>query len=124
MEGETIATEAPKEGDQTQGQTRMTAKSKSRSSPRAGTRYLQLIRRFPLCPIRSDEQLHQAIEVVNNLLDRGPRAPGANACLDALGRLVMKDGTEHHPMPRIGSREHLFAWVVDTRCNPWDDPRR
>ena len=41
-----------------------------------GDRYLELIHRFPLRPIRSDAELDRAIEVIDSLVDRDDLAGG------------------------------------------------
>jgi HTH-type transcriptional regulator/antitoxin HigA len=91
----------------------MTAKSKSRPTPRVGARYLQLVRRFPLCPIRSDEQLDQAIATVNGLLDRGPLAPDEDDYLEVLSDLIRKYETEHHPMPPVSDAD-MLRFLIDS----------
>ena len=45
----------------------MAARTKA---PWKADRYLELVHRFPLRPIRSDKELDQAIRVLDSLLDR------------------------------------------------------
>jgi HTH-type transcriptional regulator/antitoxin HigA len=92
----------------------MTAKTKSRSSPRVGARYLQLIRRFPLCPIRDDEQLDRAIGIVNGLIDRETLAPDEDDYLEVLSDLIRKYETEHHPMPPVSDAD-MLRFLIDSR---------
>ena len=69
--------------------------------------YFQLVRRFPLRPIRTDGELDQAIAVVNLLIDKGELTPGEDDYLDVLGDLVEKYEAEVHPMPPVSDAEML-----------------
>ncbi len=51
-------------------------------------RYLTLIRRFPLRPIRSEAELDRAQAVIDELLDHGRLDPAEQDYLDVLGDLV------------------------------------
>jgi len=70
-------------------------------------RYLELIRAFPLRPIRSDEQLDQAIEVIDSLLDRGHLGPGEKDYLDVLSDQVERYEETNVPIPRASDAEIL-----------------
>ena len=52
-------------------------------------RYFQLVRKFPLKAIASEEELDQAIEIVDGLIDRGFESltPGEEAYLDVLSEI-------------------------------------
>jgi HTH-type transcriptional regulator / antitoxin HigA len=65
-----------------------------------GAEYRQLIHRFPLRPLRSDNDLDAAIEVLNELIDRGDLATEEEDYMEVLGSLVHAYETEHHPMPK------------------------
>ncbi len=58
-------------------------------NPSGRTRYLALVRRFPLRPLRSEEELDEATEVLNSLLDRD-RDPWEEDYLEILGDLIEK----------------------------------
>ncbi len=75
------------------------------SSPERGP-YFELIRRFPLRPIRSDEELMQAIAVVRTLLVRA-LDEGERDYLDVLSDLVEKYESEEHPMPPVSDADML-----------------
>lgn len=92
----------------------MTAKAKARSAPRAGARYLELVCGFPLRPLRSDEELDQAIEVVNGLIDRDKLTPEEDDYLDVLGDLIRKYETEHHPMPPVSDAD-MLRFLIESR---------
>jgi len=63
--------------------------------------YLELICRFPLRPIHSDEQLRQAIAVIDSLLSREPLAPEEKDYLEVLSDLVERYESEKHPMTPV-----------------------
>lgn len=69
-----------------------TAKGKVRDS------YLALIKKFPLAPIKSDEQLRHALEVINALLAQGRLDGGEEDYLDVLSDLVESYEDEHFPI--------------------------
>jgi HTH-type transcriptional regulator/antitoxin HigA len=72
-----------------------------------GDRYLELIRRFPLRPIRSEEELDRAIAVIDSLIDRDDLSPDEQDYLDILGDITEKYETEHHPLPPVSDAEML-----------------
>jgi HTH-type transcriptional regulator / antitoxin HigA len=70
-------------------------------------RYLELIRRYPLRPIRSDAELDRAIAVIDSLTDRDDLTREEDDYLDVLGDLVEKYEAEQHPMPPLPDAEML-----------------
>jgi HTH-type transcriptional regulator / antitoxin HigA len=78
----------------------------ARGTP-VGDLYFALIRRFPLRPIRSDEELDRAVAVVDALLDRDDLAAEERDYLEVLGDLVEKYETENHPLPGVSDAEML-----------------
>jgi HTH-type transcriptional regulator / antitoxin HigA len=61
-------------------------------------RYLELVRRFPLRPIRSEEELDDAIRVIDMLVDQEKRSDAEEDYLDVLGDLIEAYEDVHHPM--------------------------
>lgn len=61
--------------------------------------YLDLVRRFPLRPIRSDEELDRAIAVVDDLTDRDDRDEAEGDYLFVLGDLIRRYEKAAHPIP-------------------------
>lgn len=61
--------------------------------------YLELVRRFPLRPIRTDPELDRAIAVINQLLDRDDLDSGEDDYLDVLGDLVKSYEDKTNPIP-------------------------
>lgn len=76
--------------------------------------YFELIQRFPLRPIRSDEELEQAIEVINSLIIRGDLDAGEQDYLDVLTDLVEKYEADEHPMAPV-SDAALLRHLIEAR---------
>jgi HTH-type transcriptional regulator/antitoxin HigA len=72
-----------------------------------GDLYLNLIRAFPLRPLRSDADLDAAVAVIDSLVDRGELAPQERDYLDVLARLVEDYEDEHDPLPELSGVEAL-----------------
>jgi HTH-type transcriptional regulator/antitoxin HigA len=72
----------------------MQAKATSRQRPKAD-RYMELIHRFPLKPIKNDKEHGQAVEIVGELLGR-KLDDSASDYLDTLILLANKYEDEHH----------------------------
>ncbi len=70
-------------------------------------RYLDLVRSFPLRPLRSDEELAQAIGVIDSLIGRGNLDDGEQDYLDILTDIVEKYEVEEHPMPPVSDAAML-----------------
>jgi HTH-type transcriptional regulator/antitoxin HigA len=85
------------------------AKVRPRAVPGAETsdRYFELVRQFPLRPIRSDDELARAIDVVNSLIDRAELDQDEDDYLEVLGDLVERYETENHPIPPVSDAEML-----------------
>jgi HTH-type transcriptional regulator / antitoxin HigA len=58
--------------------------------------YLQLVRRVPLRPIRSDDELDRAIEMVDELIDHDKRGADERDYLDVLSDLIERYETDAH----------------------------
>jgi HTH-type transcriptional regulator/antitoxin HigA len=65
------------------------------------------VQKFPLRPIRSDQDLDRAIAIINSLIDRSGLSPDEDDYLDVLGDLVEKYETEHHPMLPVSDADML-----------------
>jgi HTH-type transcriptional regulator / antitoxin HigA len=75
--------------------------------------YFELVRKFPLRPIRSDEELMQAIAVIRPLLARA-LDEGEQDYLDVLSDLVEKYEAEEHPMPPVSDAD-MLRHLIDAR---------
>lgn len=69
--------------------------------------YFELVFRFPLRPIRSDEELDEAVRMVDSLLDRRGLAPEEEDYLDVLGDLIERYESEAHPTAPVSDAEML-----------------
>jgi HTH-type transcriptional regulator / antitoxin HigA len=86
--------------------------------------YLDLVRRFPLRPIRSDEGLAQAIAVIDSLIIRGDLDSGEQDYLDVLTDLVEKYEADEHPMAPVSDAvmlRHLMEARGITQSKLADD---
>ena len=101
-----------------------TALTHPRSSPeqdrehcrRAGTpgcgpsrvaRYMELVAKFPLRPLRSERDLDRATKIVNALAIRGNLSRGEQDYLDVLTDLVEAYERDHHPIPDLSGPDML-----------------
>ncbi len=69
--------------------------------------YFDLVRQFPLRPIRSDQELDEAVRMVDSLLDRRNLAAGEEDYLEVLGDLIERFEREAHPMAPVSDAEML-----------------
>ncbi len=69
--------------------------------------YFDLVRQFPLRPLRSDEDLNHAVAMVDALLDRASLLPEEQDYVDVLSNLVHDYESEEHPMPPLPDHEML-----------------
>jgi HTH-type transcriptional regulator/antitoxin HigA len=75
------------------------ANAKTKTGRRtASDGYLDLVRRFPLRPIRNEKELDRAIAVIDALLDREQLTVAEEDYLDVLGDLVEHYEDQHHPI--------------------------
>jgi HTH-type transcriptional regulator / antitoxin HigA len=78
-----------------------------RKSRKESDTYFELIHQFPLRPLRDDEELDRAIQVVDSLLDRNHLGQGEKDYLNVLSGLVESYEAENHPMPPASDAEML-----------------
>jgi HTH-type transcriptional regulator / antitoxin HigA len=83
-------------------------------SDAVGDRYLELIRRFPLRPLRTDAELDRAITVIDDLIDRDDLEPEEEDYLEVLGDLVEKYEAEQHPMPPVSDAD-MLRHLIESR---------
>lgn len=74
---------------------------------RCSARYLKLIKRYPLRPIRSEAELDVAISVLNTLLDRPKLAQDEKDYRDVLGDLIHQFESEYYPPEPVSDAEML-----------------
>ncbi len=88
------------------------ARSRDTTSSRAvygqrEDRYLELVRTFPLRPLRTDAYLDAAVAVIDSLIDRDELTAPEQDYLDVLGDLVEAYETETVPMTPVGDADVL-----------------
>jgi len=76
-------------------------------------RYLDLIRRFPLRPLRTDADLDAAVAVIDELIDRAALTAAEQDYLDVLSDLVESYETQTIPMRPVGDAELLRFLIQD-----------
>ena len=76
-------------------------------------RYLALIRRFPLVPIRDDEHLTLAIAMIDELIDRDELSDSERDYLYVLSELVERYEDEHVELPHLSGVEMLRFLIED-----------
>src|SRR5260370_6479594 len=77
-------------------------------------RYLALIRRFPLRPLRTEADLDAAVAVLDELIDGAALTAPEQDYLDVLSDLVETYETEMIPMRPFGDAELLSFMIVHT----------
>jgi HTH-type transcriptional regulator / antitoxin HigA len=77
-------------------------------------RYLELILAFPLRPIRTDAEHHDAVVMLDALIDRGELAPEEEDYMDVLGELVRAYEDEHHPLPAASDMD-MLRHLIESR---------
>jgi HTH-type transcriptional regulator / antitoxin HigA len=70
-------------------------------------RYLQLVRHFPLRPLRTDADLDAAVAVVDSLIDQETLSAAEQDYLDVLSDLVEAYEAEAVPMSPVGDADML-----------------
>src|ERR1700732_410456 len=81
---------------------------------KTGDRYLDLVRRFPLRPLRTDADLDAAIAVIDALIDHPRLTASEQAYLDVLSDLVEADEAEMVPIRPVGDAE-LLRFLVEQK---------
>ncbi len=77
--------------------------------------YFELVRKFPLRPIRSDAELDAAIAVVDCLIDQEDLSTDEADYLEVLSDLVEKYETEQHPMPDVSDAD-MLRHLIESRA--------
>jgi HTH-type transcriptional regulator/antitoxin HigA len=70
-------------------------------------RYFELVHQFQLRPIRWDDELARAIDVVNSLVDQGELSVDEEDYLEVLEDLIEKYEAEDYPTPRASAADML-----------------
>jgi HTH-type transcriptional regulator/antitoxin HigA len=76
--------------------------------------YLELIQRFALRPLRSAEELTEAIKVIDSLISRGDLDSAEQDYLDILTDIVEKYEADAQPMPAV-SDSVMLRHLIEAR---------
>lgn len=76
--------------------------------------YFDLVRRFPLRPIRSERELDRATTVIDELISRPKLDPDEEDYLDVLSDLTEKYEEENHPIPPASDAE-MLAFLIEQK---------
>ena len=77
-------------------------------------RYLELVRAFPLRPLRSDDDLRRAVAMIDALTDRERLDTDEEDYLQVLATLVESYEEEHHPLPPV-SDAAMLRHLIESR---------
>jgi hypothetical protein len=77
-------------------------------------RYFDLVRKFPLRSLRSDDDLARAIGVIDTLIVRGDLDDGKQDYLDILTNTVEKYEDDEHPMSPV-SDSAMLRHLIEAR---------
>jgi len=77
-------------------------------------RYLELVRQFPLRPLRTDADLDHAVDVIDSLIDQESLSPPEQDYLDVLSDLVEAYEAEAVPMRRVDDA-NMLRFLIDNR---------
>ena len=90
----------------------MTTRIKGPRRPR--DTYFELVKRFPLRPIRSERELGRAIEVIDSLIDRDDLDLDEQDYLDVLGNLTERCEEEKHPLRPVTDAQ-MLAFLIEQK---------
>ena len=77
-------------------------------------RYLDLVRRFPLRPLRTDDDLNAAVAMVDTLLDEASLSPPEQDYLDVLSDLIEAYEADAVPMRPVGDAA-MLRFLIDQK---------
>jgi HTH-type transcriptional regulator/antitoxin HigA len=81
---------------------------------RISAKYLQLIRSFPLRPIRSEAELDRAEAILHQLLDAANLSAPAQDYLEVLGNLIDEYESKAHPIEPL-SPNQMLAMSIESK---------
>jgi HTH-type transcriptional regulator / antitoxin HigA len=90
---------------------------------RGQDRYLELIRVFPLRPIRNEDEQVAAIKVIDALIDAPSLTPPEQDYLDVISDLLEAYEDVHEPEPEVSDAE-MLAYLMDIQGRTQTDVAR
>jgi HTH-type transcriptional regulator / antitoxin HigA len=88
--------------------------TKTKTAKAVRDRYLDWIREFPLRPIRSNRELHDALAVIDRLLSQKRLLHEERDYLDVLSGLVERYEKEEYPMSPVSDGE-MLAHLIEAK---------
>lgn len=82
--------------------------------------YIELVQAFPPRPIKSEEEMLAAQEIIDSLIDRAPLTPDEEDYLDLLGTLVYEYEQTLEPIPDIYGVDLLKVLIEDNELRQKD----
>jgi HTH-type transcriptional regulator/antitoxin HigA len=76
-------------------------------TPRGTARYMEMVARFPLRPLRSERDLDRATKIVNELAVRGNLSRGEQDYFEVLTDMVEAYERIHYPIPDLSGPDML-----------------
>lgn len=86
----------------------------TKSAPKFDERYFDLVRQFPLRPLRSERDHRRAVEVIDSLVDQEELTPAEDDYLNILGSIVKTYEDEHYPLPSVPNAD-LVRHLMEAR---------
>ncbi len=86
-------------------------------------RYLELVQRFPLRPIRTDDEHAAAIRMIDTLIDLPTLAPPEQDYLEVIADLVEAYEDVHEPEPEVSDAE-MLAYLMEIQGRTQTDVAR
>jgi HTH-type transcriptional regulator/antitoxin HigA len=77
--------------------------------------YLDLVKRFPLRPLRSTAEYDAAVAILDSLFGRDDLSAGRRQYVDALATFVEEYDKEHYPRQTTSSPIELLREMLDQR---------
>jgi len=79
---------------------------------KVSSKYLELIRSFPLRPIRSEAELDRAEAMLHQLLDAPSLSAAEQDYLEILGNLIDENESNAHPIEPLPPHQILAMSIV------------
>lgn len=90
---------------------------------RDSDRYLELLGKFPLRPIRTEDELGAATRVIHELIDQESRTAAEDDYLGVLSDLVEQYEEVHHLMVKVADAE-MLAYLMEIQGRTQTDVAR
>lgn len=86
-------------------------------------RYLELLAKFPLRPVRTEDELDAATAVIHELIDQETRSAAEDDYLDVLSDLVDQYEEAYYPMEKVSDAD-MLAYLMEVQGRTQTDVAR